>query len=111
MGLFQTSTRKALPYFLIFLIGLPVHFTLHLVFTSVKFMFFRIHFLDEYDHLDYNSAGSSFKPHYHRMNDMLNITKEENEVKESNIISNNLDAPGHSLLDTKSTNSSETSNT
>lgn len=74
-------------------------------------MFFRIHFLDEYDHLDYNSAGSSFKPHYHRMNDMLNITKEENEVKESNIISNNLDAPGHSLLDTKSTNSSETSNT
>lgn len=56
-------------------------------------------------------AGSSFKPHYHRMNDMLNITKEEDEVKESNITSNNLDAPGHSLLDTKSTNSSETSNT
>lgn len=45
------------------------------------------------------------------MNDMLNITKEEDEVKESNITSNNLDAPGRSFLDTKSTNSSETSNT
>lgn len=56
---------------------------------------------DEYDHLDYSSRpGSSFKPHYHRMNDVLNITKDEKEVKESNIeSSNNLDAPGKSLMD------------
>lgn len=81
-------------------------------YPNIKYQNFRfVHSIDEYDHLDYNSAGSSFKPHYHRMNDMLNITKEEHEVKESNITSNNLDAPGLSLLESKSTNSSETSNT
>lgn len=67
---------------------------------------------DEYDHLDYSSRpGSSFKPHYHRMNDVLNITKDEKEVKESNIeSSNNLDAPGRSLMDSKASYSSGDSN-
>lgn len=67
---------------------------------------------DEYDHLDYSSRpGSSFKPHYHRMNDVLNITKDEKEVKESNIeSSNNLDAPGRSLMESKTSYSSGDSN-
>lgn len=66
---------------------------------------------DEYDHLDYSRAGSSFKPHYHRMNDMMNITKDEKEVKESNNAeSNNLDAPGRSLMDSKASYSSGDSN-
>lgn len=68
-------------------------------------------FADEYDHLDYSSRpGSSFKPHYHRMNDVMNITKDEKEVKESNIQSNNLDAPGRSLIDSKASYSSGDSN-
>lgn len=71
--------------------------------------FYYIYFPDEYDHLDY-SAGSSFKPHYHRMNDMLNITKDESELKESNLDRNNLDAPG-TLRESSSSNSSDISNT
>lgn len=34
------------------------------------------------------------------MNNVLNITKDEKEVKESNIDNNNLDAPGESLMNT-----------
>lgn len=68
-------------------------------------------FTDEYDHLDYSSRpGSSFKPHYHRMNDVLNITKDEKEVKESNIDTNNLDKPGRSLMESKTSYSSGDSN-
>lgn len=79
------------------------------------FFFFLIEISDEYDHLDYsNRPGSSFKPHYHRMNDMMNITKDEKEikeVKESNIVEgNNLDAPGRSLMDSKASYSSGDSN-
>lgn len=49
---------------------------------------------DEYDHLDYSRPASSFKQHYHRMNDnTLNITQEEPELKESNLGVNNLNAP------------------
>lgn len=45
------------------------------------------------------------------MNDMMNITKDEKEVKESNNIeSNNLDAPGRSLMDSKASYSSGDSN-
>lgn len=33
---------------------------------------------DEYDHLDYSRPSTSFKPHYHRMNDtILNINSDE----------------------------------
>lgn len=33
---------------------------------------------DEYDHLDYSRPSTSFKPHYHRMNDtVLNINSDE----------------------------------
>lgn len=72
---------------------------------------FCILYLDEYDHLDYSRPGSSFKPHYHRMNDMMNITKDEKEVKESNNAeSNNLDAPGRSLMNSKASYSSGDSN-
>lgn len=80
--------------------------------TSKSFLCFLYRTnLDEYDHLDYSRPGSSFKPHYHRMNDMMNITKDEKEVKESNNIeSNNLDAPGRSLMDSKASYSSGDSN-
>lgn len=45
------------------------------------------------------------------MNDVMNITKDEKEIKESNIGNNNLDAPGRSLMDSsKSSYSSEESN-
>lgn len=66
---------------------------------------------DEYDHLDYSRPGSSFKQHYHRMADTLNITEEEDvdEVKENNldadavaakaILTNNLNSPTSSLDD------------
>lgn len=64
---------------------------------------------DEYDHLDYTRPGSSSKPQYHRMNQTLNITKEESELKEVNVERNNLDAPGRSLMDDESTNSNESS--
>lgn len=57
--------------------------------------------------MNYSRAGSSFKPHYHRMNETLNITKEESELKENNVERNNLDAPGTSFMDDKSTNSSD----
>lgn len=55
--------------------------------------------LDEYDHLDYSRPASSFKQHYHRMNDTLNITQEEPEVKENNLGINNLNAPAESPVD------------
>lgn len=68
-------------------------------------------FPDEYDHLDYSSRpSSSFIPHYHRMNYVLNITKDEKEVKESNIESNNLDAPGKMSTVSKASFSSGDSN-
>lgn len=54
---------------------------------------FKFYFSDEYDHLDYSRPASSFKQHYHRMNDKLNITQEEPEVKENNLGINNLNAP------------------
>lgn len=78
----------------------------------ILFFFFQLFsFSDEYDHLNYSQAGSSVKPHYTRMNEMLNITKDAKEVKESNIGNNNLDAPGRSLMDSsKSSYSSEDSN-
>lgn len=65
---------------------------------------------DDYDHLDldHSRPGSSSKPHYHRMN-QLNITKEESELKEVNVETNNLDAPGRALMDSQSTNSNESS--
>lgn len=52
-------------------------------------------FADEYDHLDYTRAGSSFKQHYHRMDKPLNITVEESDLKQNNIPAglNNLNAP------------------
>lgn len=43
------------------------------------------------------------------MNQVMNITKDENELKEVNIERNNLDAPGRSLMDSHSTNSNESS--
>lgn len=54
---------------------------------------------DEYDHLDYSRPASSFKQHYHRMNDTLNITQEEPEIKENNLNINNLNAPAESPVD------------
>lgn len=75
---------------------LLIHFSKKKIKQKIKFSI-----SDEYDHLDHSSRpGSSFKPHYHRMNNVLNITKDEKEVKESNIDNNNLDAPGESLMNT-----------
>lgn len=69
------------------------------------------HFSDEYDHLNHTGATSTVKPQYHRMNGALNITKDEKEVKESNIGNNNLDTPGLSLMNSsKLSYSSEDSN-
>lgn len=44
------------------------------------------------------------------MNDVLNITKDEKEVKESNIESNNLDTPGRLMNYSKGSYSSGDSN-
>lgn len=70
-------------------------------------------FTVKYDHLQLHTrAKSTLKPHYHRMNEKLNITKDEKEVKESNIGNNNLDTPGRSLMNSsRSSNSSEDLNT
>lgn len=61
---------------------------------------------DEYDHLDYSRPGSSFKPHYHRMNKMLNITQEESEIKENNLDGNRSNINNLNLLPSTSSSAS-----
>lgn len=91
--------------------GMTLHFSICTYIWYKIFIVVLIIKTDEYDHLDYTRAGTSFNPHYHRMDDKLNIVKDEKEVKESNIGNNNLDAPGRSLMDSsKSSYSSEDSN-
>lgn len=64
---------------------------------------------DEYDHLDYSNASSSFKPHYHRMNEALNIKVDlpDLEEKESNLPRNDL---SHSPTDGNASNTSDEQN-
>ncbi|XP_037909252.1 protein draper isoform X3 [Hermetia illucens] len=51
-------------------------------------------FKDEYDHLDYSRPGSSFKPHYHRMNELkLNIKGEDDEKTSTLFKPKNIDLP------------------
>lgn len=66
---------------------------------------------DEYDHLDYTRAGSSFKQHYHRMDKPLNITVEESDLKQNNIPAglNNLNAPTASVTSSGGAGASGTS--
>lgn len=109
--MFMTKLNKKMAIIQVSVLNESQTFQLDVKYFSIRFLF--IYFSsDEYDHLDYSSRpGSSFKPHYHRMNDVLNITKDEKEVKESNIeSSNNLDAPGRSLMDSKASYSSGDSN-
>ncbi|XP_055841144.1 protein draper isoform X3 [Episyrphus balteatus] len=40
---------------------------------------------DEYDHLDYSRPSTSFKPHYHRMNDNTILNINSDEEKPSNL--------------------------